>query len=119
MDFGAYKRMLMGLRSRLAARVDRDAASAQAQTLDGPGDSGDAAVANESESVDITEAELASVTLEQVDAALGRIEDGTYGRCLVDGGPIETKRLDAVPWAAYCIKHQTLMEASSRPKPTL
>ncbi len=46
----------------------------------------------------------------------GVTADGRYGRCLVDGGPIGTKRLDAVPWAPYCIKHQRLLEAASRSK---
>ena len=70
-------------------------------------------------SEDFTEAELDATVLRQVRDALCRIEEGVYGRCLVDGGPIETKRLDAVPWAPYCIKHQRLMEAASRPKQTL
>ena len=58
------------------------------------------AVADEAASEDFTAAELDATTLQQVRDALRRIEDGTYGRCLADGGPIETKRLDAVPWAA-------------------
>jgi RNA polymerase-binding transcription factor len=119
MNVNAYQRTLLDLRSRLAARVNRDVARGQGQNLDGPGDSGDAAGVDASESVDFSEAELESVTLEQVNAALRRIEDGTFGRCLADGGPIENARLDAVPWAVYCIKHQTLMEAASQPKPTL
>jgi RNA polymerase-binding transcription factor DksA len=44
---------------------------------------------------------------------------GTYGRCLVDGEPIELARLDAAPWAAYCRRHQEQLEAASRSKPTL
>jgi RNA polymerase-binding transcription factor DksA len=37
----------------------------------------------------------------------------------VDGGPIELKRLEAIPWALYCVRHQKLREVTSRPKPTL
>ena len=45
---------------------------------------------------------------------------GTFGTCVVDGGPIEEKRLDAVPWTRYCLKHEALLEASSGSKtPTL
>jgi DnaK suppressor protein len=51
---------------------------------------------------------------------LKRIDDGTFGQCAVDGGPIEAKRLDAIPWAPYCLKHQTLLEAAARRRmPTL
>lgn len=40
---------------------------------------------------------------EQVDAAIGRIEAGTYGLCQVCGKPIDGERLKAVPYAAHCI----------------
>jgi len=37
-----------------------------------------------------------------IDAALRRIEDGTYGKCVDCGRPIEPARLEAVPWTPYC-----------------
>ena len=36
----------------------------------------------------------------QIDAALGRIEDGSYGICVMSGKPIPKERLEAIPWAA-------------------
>jgi DnaK suppressor protein len=42
--------------------------------------------------------------LEQIDAALVRIEDGTYGRCEECGHGIPKARLEAIPYAALCIK---------------
>jgi DnaK suppressor protein len=45
-----------------------------------------------------------------VRVALRRIEAGTYGRCIVDGEPIDEKRLEALPWTPYCLKHQTELE---------
>jgi RNA polymerase-binding transcription factor DksA len=48
--------------------------------------------------------------LQEIDAALQRIEDGSYGRCAVDGEPIPTERLRAVPWATLCIDHQREQE---------
>ncbi len=44
--------------------------------------------------------------LKQVDAALGRIDAGTFGRCLRCGNAIAEARLEALPWAAYCITCQ-------------
>ena len=41
--------------------------------------------------------------LAQVNAALARVENGTYGSCSVCGEPIGEKRLDAVPYAATCV----------------
>src|SRR6266567_2889779 len=48
--------------------------------------------------------------LTEVEAALKRIEDGTYGRCVVCGQPIPEKRLEAIPWAALCVKDEALLE---------
>ena len=38
-----------------------------------------------------------------VDAALGRIADGTYGKCVNCGAHIPEERLEAMPWATLCI----------------
>ncbi len=43
--------------------------------------------------------------LREIDKALQRIADGTYGYCEVCGQPIEEKRLEAIPWTTLCIKH--------------
>lgn len=43
--------------------------------------------------------------LAAIDAALGRIEAGTYGLCAVCGDAIAAGRLEARPWTPYCITH--------------
>lgn len=43
--------------------------------------------------------------LNEIDAALERIENGTYGVCEVEGTPIEFERLQALPWARTHVKH--------------
>jgi DnaK suppressor protein len=48
--------------------------------------------------------------LTEVQRALGRIEDGTYGYCIVCGQPIPEKRLEALPWAARCLKDESQLE---------
>ena len=45
-----------------------------------------------------------------VDEALKRIKNDTFGNCQMCGKEIGKKRLDAVPWAAHCIKCQELAE---------
>lgn len=42
--------------------------------------------------------------LAQVNAALQRIEQGTYGICDNCGQPINEKRLEALPWASLCLR---------------
>jgi DnaK suppressor protein len=44
--------------------------------------------------------------LELVEAALARIEAGTFGTCTNCGKPIAAERLEALPWAAWCIDCQ-------------
>ena len=123
MNVQEYKRRLLELETRLSTRAARERERAREQVIDSAGDAGDAgdaSVADETVSEAFTEAELDATVLQQVRDALQRIDDGTFGQCVVDGGPIEPKRLEAVPWTPYCLKHQTLLEAASRPvTPTL
>jgi DnaK suppressor protein len=48
--------------------------------------------------------------LQLISEALERIEDETYGLCVHCENPIQPKRLDAVPWASFCIQCQDLKE---------
>jgi DnaK suppressor protein len=41
--------------------------------------------------------------LREVEAALDRLEDGTYGTCAVCGKEIPEGRLEAIPWATLCV----------------
>ena len=50
--------------------------------------------------------------LAAVEAALVRLDDGTYGACLRCGRPIAPERLDALPWAAHCIDCQRIVGRS-------
>jgi DnaK suppressor protein len=46
-------------------------------------------------------------------AALGRIEDGSFGICLRCDEDIHPKRLAAVPWAAFCIHCQEALDRNT------
>jgi RNA polymerase-binding protein DksA len=48
--------------------------------------------------------------LEQIDEALQRISDGTYGTCLVTGDPIPIERLEEVPVAKYSVRGKEILE---------
>lgn len=48
--------------------------------------------------------------LTEVQQALERIDNGTYGICVVCGQPIPEKRLQAIPWAARCVKDEEQLE---------
>jgi DnaK suppressor protein len=50
--------------------------------------------------------------LTEINAALDRIDAGMFGLCLSCGLEISLKRLEAIPWAQYCITCQELMNAA-------
>jgi RNA polymerase-binding protein DksA len=56
--------------------------------------------------LDYTLEENSEHVLADIDAALKRIEDGTYGTCTNCGKPIAPERLEARPWATLCIDCQ-------------
>jgi RNA polymerase-binding transcription factor DksA len=120
MNVQHYKDRLLDLEKTLSARRGRAVADGRREFIDSAHDVGDASVADEVASEKFTEADRDSTVLKQVREALARVDAGTFGTCIVDGGPIEEKRLDAVPWTPYCLKHEQLLEASSASKtPTL
>lgn len=52
-------------------------------------------------------------TLEEVERALAKLEDGTYGLCEACGARIDRARLEALPQARYCIDCQSRQEHGS------
>jgi DnaK suppressor protein len=54
--------------------------------------------------------ENAEHLLEEVEAALRRIDDGSYGTCRACGRQIPEERLEAVPWATLCIDDKRALE---------
>ena len=57
-------------------------------------------------------AETERAIVNEIDAALQRIEDKTFGVCQMTGKPISKARLDAKPWAKYTIEAERIAESS-------
>jgi len=49
-------------------------------------------------------------TLKALKEALSALQKGKFGECAECGGDIELKRLEAIPWARYCLKCQKARE---------
>jgi RNA polymerase-binding protein DksA len=60
--------------------------------------------------IDSTLEENSENVLAAIDAALQRIQDGTYGKCVNCGKEIGEERLKALPWATLCIDCRRLEE---------
>jgi len=52
----------------------------------------------------VHQAATARQMIKNLTQALERMRQGTFGECAECGGDIELKRLEAIPWARYCVK---------------
>jgi DnaK suppressor protein len=106
MNIDHFKRLLRDKESELASGIQRLQQEARESDETEVRDFADEATASQNKSQLLQEDGLRSQTLEQVRDALRRIDDGTYGNCIACGRPIEPARLEAVPWAQYCLEDQ-------------
>lgn len=94
-------------REQLLTRRRRLSAAAGAGLLAGPaGPAGPARVPS-SASAGSAERDRLRSLIDEVDAALGRLDDGTFGLCQACGEPVETDRLLADPLCCFCLDHLT------------
>ncbi len=70
----------------------------------------DLAVRNYSKNVMLAVSENESRQLVMINEALERIEDDEYGLCQNCESNVNSKRLNAIPWARYCLDCQQLVE---------
>ena len=71
---------------------------------------GDLATETHDRELELGLEENADEVVGEIDAALKRIDDGTYGICAVCGRPIGKERLEARPWATLCIDDKRRQE---------
>jgi DnaK suppressor protein len=113
MNIEQYRQRLVEKERELVKRLGSEITTARHARED-QSSAGDLAHADELKDEYFTLAQTDSEILAQVRAALRRIADGTFGRCIVCGKAIEEKRLEAVPWTPYCLKHQQMLEEKAR-----
>ena len=63
---------------------------------------------------DLSILERVEAELDEVEHALRRLDDGTYGTCEACGKPIGEARLEAQPAARFCLEDQALAEREAR-----
>jgi DnaK suppressor protein len=78
---------------------------------DGVEDSGEMSEFDLNRSTALSLASRQSQLIEEIDEALGRIEDGTYGQCSQCGKPLDEERLKAMPTSKYDAECQSAIEA--------
>jgi DnaK suppressor protein len=110
-ELTAYKERLLLLRSRLRGDVNKMAdAALKKSRSEANGDlstmpihMADIGSDNFEQEFTLSLMENDGVTLDQIEASLERIEEGTYGQCDECGVKIPKARLNAIPFATLCI----------------
>ncbi|MFP5342770.1 MAG: TraR/DksA family transcriptional regulator [Candidatus Limnocylindria bacterium] len=106
--------------ARAALMVERERAVLElAETVQAPGQmtyGSQAAAASQvfAQQRDLALHDRSRAQLELIDAALARLDDGTFGTCLRCGRPIAPGRLEALPWAEHCIDCQAIVDRERR-----
>jgi DnaK suppressor protein len=110
-----YRRLLEEKKSSLSAEIAKNRSAEEETTEESTQDIADKAVSSYTREFlySLTDGERG--TLLHIDDALGRIEDGNYGFCLSCSTAMTEKRLNAVPWAPYCLDCQELSEKGMLP----
>lgn len=108
-DTTRFKELLLAERERVTAALDNlrqeNPGSVEDETGEETQDQhlADAATAMHDRELDYGIADGERGLLAEIDAALARIDEGTYGICTSCGRPIAEARLEALPWASLCI----------------
>ena len=105
-----YRKRLLAKQEELNQRVRAVRSSETHDMGEAAADLGDRALKTTSREMLYRLSTEEQTILKRIEKALQRIEKGTYGTCLNCGGAIQTGRLDAVPWARYCIDCQELLD---------
>ena len=105
-----YRRLLEQKKSELSDELAKARDAEEETTEESTQDIADKAVSSYTREFlySLTDGERTVVL--QIDAALNRIDDGTYGYCGNCGVQMSDKRLTAVPWTPHCVDCQELAE---------
>jgi RNA polymerase-binding protein DksA len=108
-DTEQFRTQLQEERKRVKEAIDylheENPGNVQDETQDSTADNhpADVATVTFDRELDYSLEENEERLLEAIDAALTRIDDGTYGICSACGQPVGEERLEALPWTTQCI----------------
>ena len=111
---GALKKILlakrMSLIQQMQAQLGQSLTDEQQRRLEAAMDSGDQALVDLDREMGISLQEMRNRERQMIDDALASLEEGTYGHCAECDVEISEKRLEALPFARYCIECQSRIE---------
>lgn len=104
-----YRELLESKAEEVRQSMSAQKAAQLVSRLDVPSDEGDLSQQHHEEWIFLNRNTIDMKLLREISDALNRIDHDTYGVCLECEEPISTKRLDAVPWARYCVTCQEMI----------
>ena len=107
----AYRKILEKKAEEVRRSMSAQKAAQLVSRLDVPSDEGDLSQQHHEEWIFLNRNTIDVRHLREINDALHRIETDQYGICLECEEPISAKRLDAVPWAKYCVACQEAIAA--------
>jgi DnaK suppressor protein len=109
--FAGYRKMLEKKADEVRLSMSAQKAAQVVARLDCPSDEGDLSQQHHEEWIFLNRNTIDMKLLREISDALLRIDHGSYAVCMECDEPISPKRLDAVPWARYCVTCQELIAA--------
>jgi DnaK suppressor protein len=109
--FQNYKKLLQNKADDLRRSMSAHAVSQLVSRQDHVPDEGDLSQQSHEEWIFLNRNTLDMKLLREVEDALRQFDRGTYGVCRQCAEPISPRRLDAVPWARYCVVCQEQVAA--------
>jgi len=101
-----YKKVLEKKAEEVRKSMSAQKAAQVVARLDVPSDEGDLSQQSHEEWIFLNRNTIDAKLLREIAGALRRIEIGSYGICMECEEPISPKRLEAVPWAKFCVTCQ-------------
>jgi RNA polymerase-binding protein DksA len=109
LDTGHFKQRLLDERARVQEALsyiqeeNRGQLEDEREEIPSDNHPGDMATSTFDRELDATLEGNEERLLQAIDAALQRVEDGSYGICRTCGQPVGAERLEALPWTTQCI----------------
>jgi DnaK suppressor protein len=107
----SYKKILEKKAEEVRRSMSAQKAAQVVSRLDVPSDEGDLSQQHHEEWIFLNRNTIDMKLLREITDALQRMDLGQYGVCMHCEEPISPKRLDAVPWAKYCVTCQEKIAA--------
>ncbi len=114
-DLEKQKKRLLDMRNEILSDVHNNSNFSNEMGRDGVQDIGDESANTYHRQILLSLNDSQRAILMDIDDALDRIKDGTYGICIECGEEISPKRLEVRPQAKYCIDCKTDIEKGGRP----